>query len=191
MLEPDLALKRLGGRQSLYDRLVQSFSQDAPAELAALARPLQDGRRPDVVRGLHTLRGLAGAVGGSALAAAAGAQEQGLQASQASPLGAVDLKSLQALLDETLAALRALAPPQAPPAQTPPRVADPLDSLGQLRQLLVDRNMRSVGACEQLARSAPASWQPEFGRLADAVARLDFTVALAHCEALLARMPAA
>ena len=191
LLEPDLALKRLGGRQSLYDRLVQSFSQDAPAELAALARHLQDGRRPDVVRGLHTLRGLAGAVGGSALAAAAGAQEQALQASQASPLGAVDLKSLQALLDETLAALRALAPPQAPPAQTPPRVADPLDSLGQLRQLLADRNMRSVGACEQLARSAPDSWQPEFGRLADAVARLDFTVALAHCEALLARMPAA
>ena len=65
------------------------------------------------------------------------------------------------------------------------------DSLRQLRQLLADRNMRSVAACEQLARSGPDRWQPEFSRLADAVARLDFAAALAHCEALLARMPPA
>ena len=180
LLDRAAALQRLGGREALYDRLVMSFMQDAPAEMDALRRELGAGAVPDAVRVLHTVRGLAGAVGANALAALAGEQEQAVRA-QAAPQ-AVDVDALQRLLDATLAVL---APPR-PPVSTggPVDAPDPLDALRRLRQLLVERNMRSVTACEQLGPQA-GTLGPEFATLSAAVARLDFAKALKACDVLL------
>jgi len=185
LLEPEAALQRLGGRRALYERLVKSFAQDAPAELAALGRHLGQGSRADVLRVLHTLRGLAGAVGASALAAAAGRQEQALR--DGGLLSAVDPAALQALLDDSLAALGAVAPPAAP-APAAAAGGDPLGALRQLRPLLVARNMRSVALCEQLSAAHAGALDPEMAQLATAVARLDFAKALKACDQLLDRL---
>jgi PAS domain S-box-containing protein len=179
LLDREGALRRLGGRQALYERLIASFAQDAPAELQALAAHVRERRRPDAVRALHTLRGLAGAVGASALATLAAEQEQAVRAG--GDAAAADVQALQRQLDDTLAAL---APTSgAPPAAAPPQ--DPREALRRLRPLLAERNMRSVGACEQLAGQAQALG-PDFVALAGAVERLDFAAALKACDRLLA-----
>ncbi|WP_457424531.1 response regulator [Roseateles sp. P5_E7] len=177
LLDRAAALRRLGGRQALYDRLVTSFAQDAPTEMDTLRRHLRQASVPDVVRVLHTLRGLAGAVGANALAAVAGAQEQAVRA-QADVLAA-DVDALQHQLSETLAAL---LPPRAPVVAA--QAVDPLEALRRLRLLLVERNMRSVAACEQLAGQAEALG-PDFATLSLAIGRLDFAKALKACDLLL------
>ncbi|MFG6485763.1 response regulator [Roseateles sp. BYS78W] len=177
LLDRAAALQRLGGRQPLYDRLVQSFAQDAPAEMDALRRYVRLASVADTVRVLHTLRGLAGAVGANALAAEAGAQEQAVRAR--GDVLAAGADALQRRLDETLAVL---TPPPAPAAAA--EAVDPLEGLRRLRQLLVERNMRSVAACEALAAQASALG-PEFTALSTAVGRLDFAKALKACDVLL------
>ena len=57
-----------------------------------------------------------------------------------------------------------------------------------LRLLLVERNMHSVAACEQLATAHGDALGPEFAALGAAVARLDFAKALKACDLLLDRL---
>ena len=182
LLDRAAALRRLGGRQALYDRLIESFAQDAPTEMDALRRHLRQSGVADAVRVLHTLRGLAGAVGAQALMALAGAQEQAVRAQ--GDVRAADADALQRLLDDSLAAL---APAAAPAPPVVAEVLDPLEALRRLRLLLVERNMRSVTACEQLAARGEALG-PEFTALSAAVARLDFAKALKACDQLLASL---
>jgi len=188
LLEPEAAVRRLGGRRELYERLAVAFARDAPAEMQALGQHLRQHGRNDAMRVLHTLRGLAGAVGASALAVAAGRQEQALRDGAA--VESVDLAGLQALLDDSLAALAALTPVVAAPAPAPaaPVAGDPLDALRRLRLLLVERNMRSVTACEQLAAAHADALGPELAQLSAAIARLDFAKALKACDQLLDRL---
>ena len=188
LLEVDVALQRLGGRQALYERLVQSFARDVPKEMDAFGRHLAQGSRADALRVLHTLRGLAGAVGASALAEFAGRQELALRDGVGA--GAFDLAALQTLLDDSLAALAEAVAPAPPAAASPVESAgvDPLETLRRLRLLLVDRNMRSVAACEQLCAAHADALGPELAQLSTAVARLDFTRALRVCDLLLARL---
>ena len=187
LLDAPSAIQRLGGRQALYERLVKSFIADAPVELEALTRHLENGSLPDATRVLHTLRGLAGAVGGSALAQAAGEREQALRGGA----DTLELAGLQAMLQRTLEALA----PHAGAASVPPvseaplaDAGDPLALLRQLRQLLVERNMRSVTASEQLAAAHGAALGPDMAVLAATVSRLDFARALKQCDLLLDRL---
>ncbi|MFN3304396.1 MAG: response regulator [Roseateles sp.] len=173
------ALRRLGGREALFARLVTSFLTDAPAELAALRDAVTRSSAADVERGLHTLRGLAGAVGAEALAQCCGRQEQVLRDGGAA--AAVELAPLQQLLDDSLAALRDHAGPS---AATPAPAVDPLQALQALRQLLLERNMRALAVSDTLAAHAEALG-PAQAQLAAAIARLDFAAALQACDALI------
>jgi len=184
LLDKEAALHRLGGRQALYERLVGSFAQDAPVELESLKRHLQQQAVADATRSLHTLRGLAGAMGATALAAVAGRQELALR--EGADMGVVDLGALQGLLDASLAALESMVAP--PPPATPAAAGDPLETLRRLRQLLVERNMRSVAVCEELTTRQAGALGAEFAALATAVGRLDFAKALKACDLLLDRL---
>jgi PAS domain S-box-containing protein len=187
LLERDAAVRRLGGRQALYERLTQSFAQDAPAELEALQQHLQRAARADALRALHTLRGLAAAIGATALAAQAGGQELALR-EEGELAAVVDVPALRRLLDDSLAALGAQAAPATAPAPGAGDAGNPLEALRQLRQLLVERNMRSVAVCEQLAAAHAPALGPELAALSAAVARLDFAKALKACDQLLDRL---
>ncbi|MDR7332418.1 PAS domain S-box-containing protein [Roseateles asaccharophilus] len=185
LLDRPAALRRLGGREALYGRLAVSFGQDAPVELDGLRQALADGHADDAVRGLHTIRGLAGAVGAEQLARLCGDQEQALR--RGGPLAAVDLDAVQTLLNDSLAALREHLPAEAAPAAAAPGSGDPLETLKQLRQMLADRNMRSLSLAEQLSGHAPALGA-DHAALTAAMARLDFAAALAACDALIASL---
>jgi PAS domain S-box-containing protein len=185
LLERDAAVQRLGGRLALYDRLVRSFVEDTPVEMAALRQHVGQRSLADTVRVLHTLRGLAGAVGASALAVLAGCQEEAVRAS--GDLGGADIEALQRLLEASLAALGQDTPGLSP-APVEPEAGSALDGLRRLRVLLVERNMRSVTACEQIASAHGATLGVEFTALCASVARLDFAKALKTCDQLLDRL---
>ncbi|HEY0956772.1 MAG TPA: hypothetical protein VGE36_18595, partial [Roseateles sp.] len=112
-----------------------------------------------------------------------GEHEQSLRRGGA--LSAADLAGVQALLDDSLAALRERAPATAPVATAVS--VNPLETLQQLRQLLAERNMRSLPLSEQLAGHAEMLG-PGHAALAAAIARLDFAAALAACDALIATL---
>jgi len=184
LLEREAAVQRLGGRMALYERLARSFAQDGPHELEALRRHRQQASPADAIRALHTLRGLAGAVGATALAALAGRQELALR--EGGDLSGVDLGALQGLLDASVAALATVATPtpQAPSGAG----GSALDTLRRLRTLLVERNMRSVAVCEELAAGHADVLGAELSQLSAAVAKLDFAKALKACDQLLDRL---
>ncbi|WP_457446218.1 response regulator [Roseateles sp. P5_E4] len=186
LLEREAALQRLGGRAALYERLAKSFAQDAPAEMDTLRCHLQQQALADATRVLHTLRGLAGAVGATALAVSAGRQELALR--EGGSASAVDLVGLQGLLDASLAMLSAAVVPGPPPPTAPAIVSEPLEALRRLRQLLVERNMRSVAVCEELSTQHADAFGTELAQLSTAVAKLDFGKALKACDQLLDRL---
>ncbi|PZP29349.1 MAG: hypothetical protein DI603_16890 [Roseateles depolymerans] len=192
LLDVEAALQRLGGRRALYDRLAAAFAQDAPAELDALRQQSRRGSPVDALRALHTLRGLAGAVGAVALAALAGRHERSVRALMADPpVAAREAEAAVAPLERLLeASLQALGQAGQAPVAQPGEGADaprPLETLRRLRQLLVERNMRSVTLTEELTASGQ-DLGPEFATLATAVARLDFARALRACDHLLERL---
>jgi PAS domain S-box-containing protein len=188
LLDKAAALQRLGGRASLYDRLVASFLQDAPAQLDALDQHVERAELGGALRVLHTLRGLAGAVGASALAEHAGREEQRLRGSAAA-LPAVARPALRLVLQQTVDALRLATPASISPTPATEAAQDgALESLRRLRTLLNERNMRSVTATEELAARHGTELGADFAVLSAAVARLDFARALRACDQLLTRL---
>jgi PAS domain S-box-containing protein len=74
----DAALNRLGGNRPVYVRMLGRFVADLAAMPGQLQAQLDTGKTRDAVALLHTLKGLAGTLGASALAAAAADAEKHL-----------------------------------------------------------------------------------------------------------------
>ncbi len=185
------ALARLGGRRALLAQLAVRFAQDAPAAVRDCQAQLQGKLWGDAARSLHTLTGMAAAVGADALAASSRRLEAELR-DQAVPVLAhlAALAPLQELLARSLHALAPVAA-QAQPHEADATSPDPIAaiaSLRRLRLLLVERNMRSTTACEQLSRWHGELLGLDFKPIAAAVARLDFGRALKACDSLLDRL---
>jgi PAS domain S-box-containing protein len=197
-LDVEAALGRLGGRRALFDRLAARFLDDGPTQLGELHAALRQGNHPDAMRSLHTLKGLAGAVGASALAAACSQRETHArtQASTEAALRELDGSSeqLAVLLDQALNALRDELPaaspvPSSPQTAVPTSASEVLDrsvQLKQLRALLVERNMRSTTAFDRLMASWPGVGGADLEALRAAMSRLDFGTAVKACDALIA-----
>lgn len=74
-LDLDAALARLGGNVDLYQQLYRMFIVDGAGMIDQLAQLLAAGRRQEAHRVAHTLKGLGGTMGTTALAAAAAEAE--------------------------------------------------------------------------------------------------------------------
>ena len=109
--------------------------------------------------------GLAGAVGASALAAVAGRQELALR--EGGGTAAVRARGGAAPARRQPGRVGHLWVASATPAPVAAEPINPLDALRQLRPLLVDRNMRSVAVCEQLAAAHADSLGAELAQLSD------------------------
>jgi signal transduction histidine kinase/CheY-like chemotaxis protein len=88
-IDLESALNRLGGRQDVYHRLLGSFARDLAGLPARLQGLIASGDHTAASRQLHTLKGLAGTLGASALAAEAGTAEAQLNSDPAASLAAV------------------------------------------------------------------------------------------------------
>jgi HPt (histidine-containing phosphotransfer) domain-containing protein len=156
-----------------------------------MERHLKQGQWSDAARSAHTLKGLAGTVGATALAADCAALELALKKSdQAAP----DLlNDLHLQLTSTLAQLNTLLATFNEDEGTQAH-ANPLDAqdaqtltntLRELSVLLQENNMRSTALCTQIGAQYGKTLGATYTQLNDAVQQLDFEAALAHCNALL------
>lgn len=106
--------REIGG--DLLDELTRQFWPDATRATADAARAVLAGDRETAIRELHTLKGLAGTLGFTAVEASARAAETALRSSEAA-----DLSDLQATLLRTVLALESAEPAAASAETGPPR----------------------------------------------------------------------
>ncbi len=197
------ALDRLGGNQTLYARVLESYLEDIaklPDQFdACLGSPDLD----TAARMLHTLKGLSATVGASYLAAVARQAEQAVKSVQntevpSAPFNAATLSGkLRAAIVATQAVMGRVAQSFAQsPANdivelplaldaTAPANATMAGKLAELHALLRASNMRALGSYEQLRVSLAAFDKEELQRLHAAINSFDFTRAAQACHALM------
>jgi PAS domain S-box-containing protein len=187
------ALKRLGGKQDVYRRMLKTFVQDTqrmPEQLQS-----QEAAPNDIKRMLHTLKGLAATMGAVALAEAAAIAEKlvagtptpeqrvaaTLQAIDAIALAMPGLQTLLAALehDQSLAEVNDAGASQ----QVLDRPAL-LEALRAMEQYLQDGDMEAMNAMGQLQQEFGATLGDALEPLEAAMADLEFDKALQCCVAL-------
>ncbi len=203
------ALKRMGGKRAVYERMLRNGLPEFEALPALLAQQLASGATQDAGRTLHTLKGVAATLGAAGLSAEAGAAEQALTRSAtpeaAAPHAAAATAALQAALpalqvllarlqaaeaaDAAEASARAAASRAAGGANAPPELEPAAlhAALTELSGLLVNFDMRATELVGQLRAQAGPAYAPQLLTLDDAVGALDYDKAVPLCQALLAQ----
>ncbi|HWI41077.1 MAG TPA: ATP-binding protein, partial [Verrucomicrobiae bacterium] len=112
-------LRIFGGREEeVYRQVYRPFVALAQSVMPHLRAAVGDGRVQDVIEMAHRLKGAAGNVGASLVAAAASRVQSAALAGEAAALREL-LKPLEELVEETLRALASLnSPPRPRPAET-------------------------------------------------------------------------
>ncbi len=181
ILDRAAALQRIGGSESLLQRMSVQFLKDLPPLLAACAAAVRQGNEDQTQKALHTIKGVAATLGADRLAWCARKGEAACQSGTA-----VDVAQLEAVFEQTREALVAAGvPAPSDPAPTTHATAgspSPLtdaerQALLDLQALLKDSDMGVFDALEILKAAAiPAAtrWKP----LEDAVEAMDFDAAL-------------
>ena len=184
----EAALLRMGGKQAVYQRLLQNFIGELDALPAQLSASIAAGDAAAAARQMHTLKGLAATLGADALAAAAAQAERQLADAQQSPAAVLSAAGEAiARASKSLAALaRAMAPPAA--AHASPGVAS-ASSAGDLERglqalaaLLRSADMSATDAIENLQQRHAGPHAARLAALGDAIATLDFEHALQLCD---------
>ena len=187
-LDTAAGLRRVLGKVALYRQLLTKFAAGQADAPRAIAQALQDGDPATAERLAHTLKGVAGNLGATALQAQAAVLEEALRARQARPETDAALARTAASLQQLLDALR---PHLGPPAATPTAsaapaapAAAPQDSaataalLRRLGQLLEQGDVEAAELLEQHAAVLEVVLGPHRASLAQAVADYDFDAAL-------------
>lgn len=190
-------LGHMAGNTRLYLKLLKNFSaheRDFAERFAVLAQAADWGAAQ---RAAHTLKGLAGTLGASALQTVAGRLEAQSHLVQASDT-VKTLAELTPLLDTVMDGIaQALAPPESP-APPPAAVADtvdktpiPLAQLNALRRLLLDNDADALDLVDALDLGhASAATKRQVERLSVHVQAFEFQEALAVLEALVGKQGA-
>jgi PAS domain S-box-containing protein len=186
------ALRRIGGKASIYLSMLGRFAADLPDLLAQASAACGLGQQAEVGRSLHTLKGLAATVGLAALAGQAGAAERRLAQPDMAP---AEIRELLADLNERTGGLAAslaqlvdlLAAATAGPAPASLATAADRESLARqmttLCGLLADSDLRALEVHAQWASGAGALDPDRVKALGDALAGLDFPLALSLAQA--------
>jgi CheY-like chemotaxis protein len=197
------ALKRLGGMQDLYRRMLQAFVEELQGmagQLQALAQTYpqahaQGAAPEDAKRMLHTLKGLAATLGAAVLATEAASAEKAMAGTpppeqalaateQACSAIAQALPGLQVLLaaleHDQAVTIESGAGEAAQVLDRPALVT----ALREMEQLLQDGDMNSMNAMNQLQQQFGAALGDEIEALEAAMADMAFDQALPLCIAL-------
>lgn len=187
----DGALKRLGNNRSLYARLALQFSKDQGEVLERLRCNLDQGDLDSARRELHTLKGVAAALGAASLSRAAATAETTLKNNAAPGEVNTVLRELERLLIEVCRVL--------------PEVAQELESMSQRNQgeggsmvdhetfisrllelepLLADGNMRAMELYQDIRTESGSAFLEQLKFLDEAMQRLDFPAAVKLCRKL-------
>nr|WP_315488126.1 CHASE domain-containing protein [uncultured Rhodoferax sp.] len=194
------ALLRLGGRQEVYRRMLGTFVDDLlgmPSQLQDLVRNSADeGTLAQTKRLLHTLKGLAAALGALELAREAAAAEKAVAADGSAEQAAKSTNQACRAIHHALPGLQALlVAMQRDNANLTDEDADaavpPLDrsalvvALDALAQLLQADDMEAMNAMATLQQEFGPALGDAFAALEVAMADMDFERALPLCRELI------
>lgn len=176
VIDRENGLRRVGGNQALYDKLLAAFAAENRGVAAELARLAADGARDEVAKRLHTMRGAAAMLGVSGVAGACAALEAALRAELA-----LDFEPLASAL-----AAAAAEVPEAPHEAAPAAVAGAGDltaDLAELEGYLATNNLRAVEVFGNI-KGRFSGDRERVRELEAALERLDFGRALDLLRAL-------
>lgn len=193
-LDLEGTLLRLGGNATMLAEVLQSFAQDLPQVPGRVAALLSAGARPDLMRSLHTLKGLASTVGARHLAHVAAQLEAQIPDMTTLPQQSAWMATLQAAVDATALRLEsALA--QYPVMNTKlatqqvaavPHAPALVAELQALAGMLERDDMQALEAYAALRTRHAHALGTALDALDQAMAGLEFEEALQCCRALLA-----
>ena len=173
------ALARVGGDRALLRRLIRVFLEGWPAWVEAL-------------RLCHTLKGQAGTLGASSLAASAREAELRLRARGEALLAPGEASELLAELEgqgrlarEALEALSRRLGEEAEGKAVPAWAGVGWEALEALHRLLEARNLGALDAMEALVKGADGDTAARLAPLGERVRHLDFEAAGALCRRLM------
>ncbi len=206
-LDLEGALQRLGGDRPLLERLLERFAQTQAEAASKLGEAFTAGESDAARRGVHTLKGLAGAIGARDLELACGAVERGLRDSGASrSMGASVVKELDRVLRflgdhpaGTLAAAEALDETLQAAAPEEHKASSAEELLERLKDQLRKDDVAAKATCATLLstispselttdgtvepRPGAAAWATNVAAAAEAIDSYDFADALRILEA--------
>ena len=178
----DSGLRRVLGKRELYQRLLGKFvaSQgDFPAQLrAALAANQQESAE----RLAHSLKGLAGNLGATDLAAQAATLESAIKDARHDELDGL-LAELQQSLEALVAAINAQFPAAPPHEWQAVDTEQLLQLCRQLQRLFAEDDPRAGKLFDEQAELLRSAFTSEYAALAAAVRGFDFEQALALLQA--------
>ncbi len=189
-LDLALGLSRVMGKEPLYLGMLRMFVAGQAGTSQQIQALLAQGDSTTAERLAHTLRGVAGNIGASALQQAATEVELALRASHSPASVQALLPPLHAQLAALVDALQAVLEPLEP--APPPASSTALDNLyRQLHALLQDADSDSVALFEQHQVALKTALGPAYPDVDRAIRCYDFEEALQHLETARATRPAA
>jgi two-component system sensor histidine kinase/response regulator len=180
-LDVALGLRRIMGKQPLYQDMLRKFAAGQAGAVAEVLRSLEAGDSSTAERTAHTLKGVAGNIGASLLQASAAQLERALH--QQAP--AAEIQALAADTAELLAPLVAAITQQLPAPVVDSEAAMPFDPAEadavctRLAQLLAEDDAESIELLQTHAVLLKQRLQTDYAPIEAAVAGYDFEAALA------------
>ncbi|WP_412478430.1 response regulator [Azonexus sp. IMCC34839] len=188
-IDTQAALARLGGNQQSLDRLMLRFGENQGDIIERLRMAQQADNRQEMILLTHTLRGLAGNIGGTAVARAAGEIETALK--NEVPLDSGALQELLRKLEAPLANLLKMANEAAQPVTVPDNIKledreSLYKTLSQLQSLLDNDDATAVRCFNEIYPALLALCEPEkLQELRGRIERYDFEEASASLTAFI------
>jgi len=190
------ALARLGNNRGLYARLAREFAVEQTRIMERVARHMQQGLITMVADELHTIKGVAAALGATALSRSAAKAETALRTGSEPAVRDPLLRDLEQQLCETGCTLQRVADELDPPhiaaenGSSPESVVDRgvlAARLADLEKLLRSGNMRAMQEYEQIRQLCGNGLRKQLIPMDEAIKRLNFPAAAGHCRSLIER----
>ena len=183
-LDVTAGLRRVLDKRPAYESLLRKFTAGQAHAVQTTRTALAAGRRDEALRAMHTLKGTAGTIGATALAALAQRAEEAIAQKTSPELVEPLLQPVEAACQALVAALQ-----QALPADDMSG-ADAADGLqidasaalqlvAQLDALLADDDSDAIEVFKQFAPTLQALLGPVYGQMKRALDSYDFVEALA------------
>jgi hypothetical protein len=187
------AIRRLGGNQPVYGRMLRGFMADLPGMLKGLESFAAEADGPEVLMSLHTLKGLTAMLGARELCDRVTAAHRVFESGEPREDEAGALRALQAEAALFMSAATPLldmldGPARAAPARTALSADAQAKLLADLLALLLASDMRALELFDRL-RENPGVVDPAgLTALQASIGALDFDRAAVACRQLLAEV---
>jgi response regulator RpfG family c-di-GMP phosphodiesterase len=187
------AIRRLGGNQPVYGRMLRSFMGDLPGMLQGLESFVAEADLPSALMNLHTLKGLTSMLGARELCVRVTSAHRVLESGAPRDEQAEALRGVQAEAAVFMSAATPLLdilddPERAAPARTAPPSGAESKLLVDLLALLQASDMRALELFDRLRENRDVIDPSSLAALQASVGVLDFDRAAMVCRQLLAEV---